>query len=89
MLQGDIKPWMYHPGFASAWLSKSPVDDLNNYNGDGDYFKILQVTGRTSQSLDLNDPANQPYDAIKAAWGTYKLDSVRETLKGVWWIHLV
>jgi hypothetical protein len=68
---------MYHPGFASAWLSKATVDNLNAYTGDGDWFKILSVTNRTEQSLDFSDPwAAQFYDAFKALWGTYKLDSV-------------
>lgn len=68
---------MYHPGFASAWLSKSPVDDLDKYQGDGDWFKILSVTDRTEQSLDYSDPRWAPYkDMFKSPWGTYMLDSV-------------
>ncbi|GAP87380.1 putative cellulose-growth-specific protein [Rosellinia necatrix] len=84
MLQGDIKPWMYHPGFASAWLSKAPSDDLDAYLGDGDWFKILSVTNRTKQSLDFSDPwAAQYYDPLKAAWGTYRLDSYNFTIPTV------
>lgn len=68
---------MYHPGFASAWLSKSPTDDLDSYTGDGDWFKILSVTGRTDQSLDFSDPENAIYyDPYKAPWGTFRVDSV-------------
>lgn len=68
---------MYHPGFGSAWLSKSPTDDLENYQGDGDWFKILSVTGRTEQSIDFTDPEWAPYnDRFKAVWGTFHLDSV-------------
>ncbi|KAH9893860.1 glycoside hydrolase [Xylariomycetidae sp. FL2044] len=80
MLEGDVKPWMYHPGVASAWLSRAPSDDIAAYAGDGDWFKILQVTGRTEQSLDLTDPANNPYDTTKAGWGTYRLDSYNFTI---------
>lgn len=68
---------MYHPGFASAWLSKSPTDDLDSYTGDGDWFKILSVTGRTDQSLNFSDPENAVYyDPYKAPWGTFRVDSV-------------
>lgn len=68
---------MYHPGFASAWLSKSPVDDLTAYQGDGDWFKILQVTGVTEQSLDYTLPENENmYDQFKSVWGTFQLGSV-------------
>ncbi|KAI0856166.1 lytic polysaccharide monooxygenase [Xylaria cubensis] len=81
MLAGDIKPWMYHPGFASAWLSKAPSDDLDAYTGDGDWFKILSVTNRTEQSLNFSDPwAAQYYDQFKAIWGTYRLDSYNFTI---------
>jgi hypothetical protein len=72
---------MYHPGFASAWLSKSPTDDLTAYMGDGDWFKILTVTGRTEQSLDYNLPENaQFYDYFKSVWGTFRLDSYNFTI---------
>ena len=68
---------MYHPGFASAWLSKSPTDDLDAYTGDGDWFKILVVTGRTEQSLDYSNPENEKhYDTYKSPWGTFRLTSV-------------
>jgi hypothetical protein len=70
---------MYHPGFASAWLSKSPTDDLEAYTGDGDWFKILSVTGRTEQSIDWSDPEWAPYyEPFKAVWGTYRVDSVSD-----------
>ncbi|KAI9899865.1 hypothetical protein N3K66_004127 [Trichothecium roseum] len=77
MLKGDLKPWMYHPGYASAWLSKTPDGvDLNSYDGDGDWFKILNVTGRTEQSLDYSLPENEGfYDQLKSRWGTFRLDS--------------
>ncbi|KAJ4303566.1 hypothetical protein N0V90_002465 [Kalmusia sp. IMI 367209] len=68
---------MYHPNFASAWLSKVEDGNLDAYKGDGDWYKIHQTAGRTSQSLDFNDPANKPrYDAMKALWGTYGVTSV-------------
>ncbi|KAI0438779.1 lytic polysaccharide monooxygenase [Xylaria telfairii] len=81
MLQGDVRPWMYHPGFASAWLSKAPSDNLGAYTGDGDWFKILSVTNRTEQSLNFSDPwAAKYYDQFKAIWGTYRLDSYNFTI---------
>ncbi|KAL1604989.1 hypothetical protein SLS60_004532 [Paraconiothyrium brasiliense] len=37
----DPSFYMYHPGPATAWLSKAPDSvDLNEYKGDGDWFKI-------------------------------------------------
>ncbi|KAI1818337.1 lytic polysaccharide monooxygenase [Poronia punctata] len=81
MLEGDVKPWIYHAGVTSAWLSKAPSDDLDAYAGDGDWFKILSVTGRTEQSLDWSDPwAAQYYDELKALWGTFRLDSYNFTI---------
>ncbi|KAI0135874.1 glycoside hydrolase [Daldinia grandis] len=78
---GDTKATMYHPGIASAWLSKSPTDDLQNYAGDGDWFKILSVTGRTEQSLDFSLPENAKYyEQFKAVWGTFRLDSYNFTI---------
>lgn len=70
---------MYHPGFASAWLSKPPGDDLNAYTGDGDWFKIMSVTGRTEQSVDFSDPAI-PHDRAKDMWGTYSAESWNFTI---------
>lgn len=35
MLPGLDKARMYHPGFGSAWLSRSDREDLNDYAGDG------------------------------------------------------
>ena len=66
---------MYHPGFASAWLSKAPGDDVDAYKGDGDWFKILQVVGRTGQSANLSDPTIG-HDPAKIMWGTFNSDSV-------------
>jgi hypothetical protein len=31
---------IYHWGPASAWLSRAPNDDVDNYEGLGDWFKI-------------------------------------------------
>jgi hypothetical protein len=76
MVQGSDSGRMYHPGFASAWLSKSPTDDLNGYIGDGDWFKILSVTGRTEQSLNWTGDNARLYDQFKAIWGTYQAQSV-------------
>ncbi|KAH7128146.1 glycoside hydrolase [Dendryphion nanum] len=70
---------MYHPGFTSAWLSKAPGDDLNSYAGDGDWFKIMSVTGRTEQSANFSDPAI-PHDRAKDMWGTYSSESWNFTI---------
>ncbi|KAF2471771.1 uncharacterized protein BDR25DRAFT_367624 [Lindgomyces ingoldianus] len=72
---------IYHPGFASAWLSHSPTDDLNAYTGDGDWFKIMSVTGRTEQSLDFSLPENKNlYNEYKAIWGTLNVQSWNFTI---------
>ncbi|KAF2681477.1 lytic polysaccharide monooxygenase [Lentithecium fluviatile CBS 122367] len=54
-------PRIYHQGIASAWLSKSPVDDLNTYRGDGDWFKIMSVLEPTEQSIDWALPENKKH----------------------------
>jgi hypothetical protein len=69
-----IMPWdrwpnLYHPGPATAWLSKAP-GSLDEYTGDGDWFKILSVVGRTSQSEPPNDEMYW-----KHQWGTYQAKS--------------
>jgi len=63
-------PNLYHPGPATAWLSAAPRS-LDEYTGDGDWFKILSVVGRTEQSM-------QPDDEYywKHQWGTYQAKSV-------------
>lgn len=33
-------PYFWHPGPGSIYLSRAPNDDLQNYRGDGDWFKI-------------------------------------------------
>ncbi|KAF2008894.1 lytic polysaccharide monooxygenase [Aaosphaeria arxii CBS 175.79] len=72
---------IYHPGFGSVWMSKSPHDDVDRYEGDGDWFKILQIVGRTEQSLDFEDPGNKNlYDRYKAMWGTFNVQSWNFTI---------
>jgi hypothetical protein len=72
---------MYHPGFASAWLSKAPNDDLDAYTGDGDWVKIMTVTGQEEQSHDWTSPEWAPkYDMFKSPWGTYLADSWNFTI---------
>jgi hypothetical protein len=64
-------PNLYHPGPATAWLSKAP-GNLDEYVGDGEWFKILSVVGRTTQSVPPND------DMVwKHQWGTYQATNVR------------
>jgi hypothetical protein len=31
---------IYHPGPGGAYLSKAPNEDIDHYEGDGDWFKI-------------------------------------------------
>jgi hypothetical protein len=69
---------MYHPGYASAWLSKVDGGDLDSYLGDGDWFKFMSVTGRTEQSANFSDPT-VPHDPGKAMWGAYSSKSVSHT----------
>lgn len=43
----------------------------------GDWFKILQITGRESQSIDFSLPENaKREDKNKSVWGTYLIESV-------------
>lgn len=47
----------------------------------GGWYKIHQTAGRTSQSVDFDDPANKPYfDKLKALWGTFRSTSVGSSL---------
>jgi len=47
-MQGSrVGPLMFHYGPFSAWLSKPTNGNLETYKGDGQWFKILSVTGRT------------------------------------------
>ncbi|KAL5378576.1 hypothetical protein DPSP01_008986 [Paraphaeosphaeria sporulosa] len=94
-----VPPSMYHPGFASAWLSRmegGSQGELDDYQGEsmstpacperarerliygvGGWYKIHQTAGRTSQSVNFDDPTNKPYyDATKALWGTFRSTSV-------------
>ncbi|KAF2269512.1 hypothetical protein CC78DRAFT_575077 [Lojkania enalia] len=74
-ITGDLTS-IYHPDFASAWLSKSPLDDLSRYTRDGNWFKILQVVSRMERSLDFTKPDySSLYDPAKAIWGTLNVDS--------------
>jgi hypothetical protein len=80
-ISGGEFPSMYHPGFASAWISKAPDGDLDSYLGDGDWVKILSVTKRTEQSVDLtSDYWKKFVDSMKAPWGTYLSQSWNFTI---------
>ncbi|KAF2269513.1 hypothetical protein CC78DRAFT_564769 [Lojkania enalia] len=70
-------PRAYHPGPASVWLSKAPTDDLDSYTGDGDWFKIYQVVGRTEQSMPVS---TDPTYAHQYEWGTYLATSWNFTI---------
>lgn len=65
-------PRIFHQGPLSFWLSKSTSDDLSQYQGDGDWFKIGSVTGRTKDSPPLNKNAPK----MSALWGTYWAENV-------------
>lgn len=68
---------MYHPGFASAWLSRVPDGDLEASKGDGDWYKIFSLVQPSEQSHDWSSPEWAPSkDMFKSLWGTYLLDSV-------------
>jgi hypothetical protein len=74
-------PYMYHPGFASAWLSRAPDGDLDSYTGDGDWFKIFSFVMPSEQSRDWASPEWAPSrDAFKSLWGTFMLDSANFTI---------
>jgi hypothetical protein len=51
-----------HLGPASAWLSRSATSNLTEYEGDGDWFKIQNVIGRTEQSSDRHSNINDKWD---------------------------
>jgi len=42
ILKWDPEAYIYHPGPASAWMSKAP-GELDTYEGDGEWFKIAAV----------------------------------------------
>ncbi|KAF1970696.1 hypothetical protein BU23DRAFT_473182, partial [Bimuria novae-zelandiae CBS 107.79] len=44
---------MYHPGGAQIYLSRAPNDDLVNYAGDGDWFKIKHIGTTDGKTWDL------------------------------------
>ncbi|KAF2687844.1 lytic polysaccharide monooxygenase [Lentithecium fluviatile CBS 122367] len=76
-----VQPGAYHPGFAGVWMSRSTVESLDGYAGDGDWFKILQITGRTEQSIDFSLPGNASrMDRSKTVWGTYLIESWNFTI---------
>jgi len=37
---GNTYPIVWHPGPAQVYLSRAPNDDLQSYQGDGDWFKV-------------------------------------------------
>ncbi|KAH7083879.1 glycoside hydrolase [Paraphoma chrysanthemicola] len=74
-----VMPWdrwpnLYHPGPATGWLSAAPRS-LDDYTGDGEWFKILSVVGRTEQS----EPPDDEY-YWKHQWGTYQAKSWNFTI---------
>ncbi|KAF2730068.1 hypothetical protein EJ04DRAFT_580177 [Polyplosphaeria fusca] len=81
-LEGTDAPRLYHPGFGSAWLSKYEGEgSLDEYDGSGEWVKILQIVNRTEQSVDFDLPENKPYyDKLKAIWGTFRVDSWNFTI---------
>jgi hypothetical protein len=82
-------PRIYHQGIASAWLSKSPIENLDDYRGDADWFNIESVLEPTEQSLDWSLPENERwYDSLYSLWGTYMVDSVSQHLDASKYIAL-
>lgn len=47
---------MYHDGPATAYLSKAP-GELNDYEGDGDWFKIAAVPASDGMNWDYRSAA--------------------------------
>ncbi|PVI00509.1 lytic polysaccharide monooxygenase [Periconia macrospinosa] len=73
-------PRMYHPGVASAWLSKV-TGDLNQYLGDGEWVKIMQTREREAQSVDFTKEENKLlYNQMKSLWATFQADSWNFTI---------
>jgi hypothetical protein len=46
-------PKFWHPGPAQIYLSRAPNDDLQNYKGDGDWFKIAYAGPSDDQHWSL------------------------------------
>src|SRR6185295_8728628 len=67
---------IYHPGYGSAWMSKAPSDDLDGYDGSGEWFKILQIAGPTEQSRNFTGRDDYDFEPTGPLWGTYEVDSV-------------
>jgi hypothetical protein len=44
---------IYHDGPGGAFLSKAPNDDLEHYDGKGDWFKIAEALASTNTSWKL------------------------------------
>jgi len=68
----SLTGYIFHQGPLSFWLSRSTVDNLSRYTGDGEWFKIGSVTGRTKDSPELR-PNAPKYSAM---WGMYWAESV-------------
>lgn len=51
----DPKLSIWHPGPATAWMSKAPGGDLDGYKGDDDWFKIDAIGGRDGMHWDISD----------------------------------
>jgi hypothetical protein len=65
-------PRIFHQGPLSFWLSKSTTNELSQYQGDGEWFKIGSVTSRTKDSPELSKNAPK----MSAIWGTYWAENV-------------
>ncbi|KAF2749148.1 lytic polysaccharide monooxygenase [Sporormia fimetaria CBS 119925] len=73
----DTESTMYHPGFASVWMSKVPGDqEIGKYEGEEGWFKILVVKGREGQSVELKGGE----DGFKSVWGTWNVGSWNFTI---------
>jgi hypothetical protein len=46
-------PHFWHPGPGLIYLSRAPNDDLQNYKGDGDWFKIAYAGPTDDQHWSL------------------------------------
>jgi len=46
---------MYHPGAAQIYLSRAENGDLENYNGDGSWFKIKNLGTTDGKTWELHE----------------------------------
>ena len=48
----------YHPGPGQAYLSRAPNDDVKNYVGDGEWFKIAYAGPKNNSGWEIWETPN-------------------------------